>query len=79
MIERWGFPHPGPLPAGEGVFSRRLCCRQVKGAHGASATVSPLILAPMHSGRGKRGLGLEFRRQIRLAAVFEHLGAGGIP
>ena len=34
MIERLGFPHPGPLPVGEG-------------AQGASLTVSDLTLAPM--------------------------------
>jgi hypothetical protein len=34
MIEGLGFPHPGPLPLGEG-------------AKGAPLTVSHLILAPM--------------------------------
>ena len=33
MVERLGFPHPGPLPEGDG-------------AKGASPTVSSLILGP---------------------------------
>jgi hypothetical protein len=42
MIEGLGFPHPGPLPLGEG-------------AKGASLTVSGLILAPMPiEGKGTR-------------------------
>jgi hypothetical protein len=34
MIQRSGFPHPGPLPVAEGV-------------QGASLTISNFILAPM--------------------------------
>ena len=34
MIEQLGFPHPGPLPVGEGV-------------HGVSLTASTLLLASM--------------------------------
>ena len=35
--------------------------------------------SPSPGGKGNRGTGLEFRRQIRLVAVFEHLGSGRIP
>jgi hypothetical protein len=38
MGKRLGFPHPGPLPGGEG-------------AKGASLTVSSLILGPISGGR----------------------------
>jgi hypothetical protein len=33
----------------------------------------------MLRGKGHWEIGLEFLSEIRLAAVFEHLGAGGIP